>query len=386
MSIMRTITVSFVAFALASAAWAQAPALKPATKPASKPTAPASADAKQGAGDAAAKQRQVFILKQSGMVGVGLRAAEMEKVEKAADKFGPGQIIVLHINSGGGLVTEADEIDKVLNRVREKHRLVAWIEEAISAAAVTAMHCREMYFMNLGSLGSATMFSGDKSIEGAQLEAWLRRISEIAEAGGRNGHIAKCMVYSPLVVSYTRDPKTGKVTFFEDGSGEKMLSDEKDNLTLTADQAFDCGFSQGTANTQEELFEKMQLKPGTFVVNEEGRKIGETWEKTLANAEKQRRVIMQDWNLAGDGVKGLAKRIELCKKMQDVWKRAEPVAMGYEGGGPLFPPDVEGVAGDLFEKFGSGDASKSKLAIEAIDRVIKEYQRKMAEAKKSGDN
>jgi membrane-bound ClpP family serine protease len=386
MSIMRTITICVVAFALASAAWAQTPALNPATKPAPKTTAPASADAKQGAGDAAAKQRQVFILKQSGMVGVGLRAAEMEKVEKAADKFGPGQIIVLHINSGGGLVTEADEIDTVLNRVREKHRLVAWIEEAISAAAVTAMHCREIYFMNLGSLGSATMFSGHESIQGAQLEAWLRRIAEISEAGGRNGHIAKCMVYSPLVVSYTRDPKTGKVTFFEDGSGEKMLSDEKDNLTLTADQALDCGFSQGTANTQEELFEKMQLKPGTFVVNEEGRKIGQTWEKTLANAEKQRRVIMQDWDLAGDGVKGLAKRIELCKKMQDVWNRAEPVAMGYEGGGPLLPPEVEAVAADLFEKFQLDDVSKSKLAIEAIDRVIKEYQRKIAEAKKSGDN
>jgi hypothetical protein len=380
MNNMHRFTGSFLLALVASVATAQSPA--PTTKPAPK-TAPAAA-AKQGAGDAAAKQRQVFILKQSGMVGVGLRAAEMEKVEKAADKFGPGQIIVLHINSGGGLVTEADEIDKVLNRVREKHRLVAWIEEAISAAAVTAMHCREIYFMNLGSLGSATMFAGDKSAEGAQLEAWLRRISEISEAGGRNGHLAKCMVYSPLVVSYTRDPKTGKVTFFEDGSGEKMLSDEKDNLTLTADQALDCGFSQGTANTEAELFEKMQLKPGTFAVNDEGRKIGEGWEKTLASAEKQRRTIMQDWGLAGDGTKGLAKRIELCKKMQDVWKRAEPVAMGYEGGGPLFPPGVEELASDLVEKFQSG-GNKSKLAIEAIDRVIKDYQRKLAEAKKSGD-
>jgi hypothetical protein len=383
MNNMHRFTGSFLLALVAAVATAQSPA--PTTKPAPKtaPAAPAAA-AKQGAGDAAAKQRQVFILKQSGMVGVGLRAAEMEKVEKAADKFGPGQIIVLHINSGGGLVTEADEIDEVLNRVREKHRLVAWIEEAISAAAVTAMHCREIYFMNLGSLGSATMFAGDKSAEGAQLEAWLRRISEISEAGGRNGHLAKCMVYSPLVVSYTRDPKTGKVTFFEDGSGEKMLSDEKDNLTLTADQALDCGFSQGTANTEAELFEKMQLKPGTFAVNDEGRKIGAGWEKTLASAEKQRRTIMQDWGLAGDGTKGLAKRIELCKKMQDVWKRAEPVAMGYEGGGPLFPPGVEELASDLVEKFQSG-GNKSKLAIEAIDRVIKDYQRKLAEAKKSGD-
>jgi membrane-bound ClpP family serine protease len=375
--------VTAVSVALASAAcWAQAPA-KTGSRPASK--APVAQAEAQGAGDEAAKPRQVFILYQAGMVGVGLRAAEMEKVEKAADKFGPGQIVILHINSGGGLVTEADEIDAVLNRIREKHRLVAWIEEAISAAAVTALHCREIYFEKVGAMGSATMFSGDKSIEGAQLEAWLRRISEIAEACGRNGHVAKCMVYSPLVVSYTRDPKTGKITYFEDGNGEVMLSDAKDNLTLTAEQALGCGYSNGTANTQEDLFELMQLKPGTFVVNEDGRRIGEGWQKTVKNAETQRRTITQDWNVAGDGIKGLARRIELCKKMQDVWKRAEPVAMGYEGGGPLFPPEVETVARDLFDNFQKPGADKTKIAIEAIDRVIKEYQRKLAEAKKSGD-
>ena len=385
MSRMHRVIVSFAVAVLSSAAWAQAPAPKPA--PAAKPAPKAATDGKKkGAGDEAAKQKQVFILYQSGMVGVGLRAAEMAKVEKAADKFGPGQIIVLHINSGGGLVTEADEIDTVLNRIREKHRLVAWIEEAISAAAVTALHCREIYFEKVGSMGSATMFAGAKSIEGAQLDAWLRRISEIAEACGRNGHVAKCMVYSPLVVSYTRDPKTGKVTYFEDGSGEKMLSDAKDNLTLTAAQALDCGYSNGTANNEKELFELMQLQPGSFVVNDDGKRIGDGWRKTLESAEKQRRQIMQDWNLATEDVKGMAKRIDLCKKMQDVWRRAEPVAMGYEGGGPLFPPDVEKLAPDLVERFGGMGGDKTKLAVEAIDRVIKEYQRMLAELRKSGDN
>ena len=111
------------------------------SKPAAPAAAPSGGTAAKGT-EASKAARQIFILPQSGMVGVGLRAAEMEKVEKAADKFGPGQIIVLRINSPGGLVTEADEIDKVLNRVREKHRLVAWLEEAISAAAVMALHCR----------------------------------------------------------------------------------------------------------------------------------------------------------------------------------------------------------------------------------------------------
>ena len=376
----RLAFVASFTLALGSAALAQGTGTKPVA-PASTPAAAKSPASTAGTGEAG-KQRQVFILPQSGMVGVGLRAAEMEKVEKAADKFGPGQIVVLRINSPGGLVTEADEIDKVLNRLREKHRLVAWLEEAISAAAVTAMHCREIYFMNLGSMGSATMFSGDKSATGAQLDAWLRRISEIAEAGGRNGHVAKCMVYSPLVVSYTRDPKTGKVTFYPDASGEKMLSDEKDNLTLTADQALDCGYSNGTANTEAELFEKMQLKPGTFVVNEEGRKIGEGWKKTLESCERQRKSLQQDWSLAGDDPKGLAKKIQICKQMQDIWRKAEPVAMGYEGGGPLMPEEAVGLSPDLIEKFQSSGANKSKLACEALDRLIKELQRQIAELKK----
>ena len=373
---IRIASIAAFAVSLAPLAHAQGTPAKPST------AAAAAADTKPAGAGESAKQRQVFILPQSGTVGVGLRAAEMEKVEKAADKFGPGQIIVLRINSPGGLLTEVDKINVVLNRVREKHRLVAWLEEAISAAAVTAMHCREIYFMNLGSMGSATAYAGDKSMTGPQLDAWLKRISEIAEAGGRNGQVAKCMVYSPLVVSYTRDPKTKKVTFFPDASGEKMLSDDKDNLTLTADQALDCGYSNGTANTEAELFALMQLQPGAYAVNEEGRKIGEGWRKSLESAERQRKSLQQDWSLAGDDAKGLQKRVQICKQMQDIWRKAEPVAMGYDGGGPLMPEEAVGLAPDLLEKFQSPDANRVKLACELLDRLIKDYQRQIADLKK----
>jgi ATP-dependent protease ClpP protease subunit len=356
-------------------------------------TAPRSPNSKQlesapstAAGDAKAKPRQVFIVPMEGMVGAGLRHDEMVKVEQEADKYGNGQIIVLKINSGGGSVTEGDRIVRTLERVREKHRLVAWLEEAISGAAFTAMNCPEIYFMKVGTMGSITKFSGDGSggqvsASGRDLEAWIERVAEVAEGGGHNGQVGRAMVYSPIVVSYTKDPRTGKVTFYADATGEVMLSDEGDNLTLNADNALDCGYSNGTADTEEELFKAMQLVPGTYEVNAKGREIGDNWLKTLERAKKQRRDITQDLGLLGNDPAAIAKRIKLYRQMQDLWRRALPVAEGMEGGGPFIPPEAEDLAGDLFEKYGTAP-DRSKIAIEAIDRCIKEWQKRLAEARK----
>jgi len=387
----RSLCATLFSFALSAVAAAQTtPPAKPAAGASTPaPTAKAADKGAKGAGDAVKKPRQVFILSQKGMVGAGLRHEEMEKVEAEADKFGPGQIIILRINSGGGSVTEGDRISKSLSRIREKHRLVAWLEEAISGAAFTAMHCPEIYFMKIGTMGSITKFSGDgsggqKSAEGADLQAWIERVAEVAEGGGRNGQVGRAMVYSPIVVSYTKDPKTGKVTFFPDKSGEVVLSDEKDNLTFNADRAMDCGYINGVADTPEELFAAMQLAPGTYEVNDAGKRISEQWDRTLEKAKKQRTEIEQDMRLAGDpSVKSLQKRIQLYKQMQDIWKKALPVAEGIEGGGPLLPPGAEELGSDLVEKYMvAGSDLKPKLACEIIDRCIKDLQKQLAAAKK----
>jgi len=381
--------------ALSAAAAAQTtPPAKPGAGPATTAPAAKAADkaadkSTKTAGDAVKKPRQVFILSQKGMVGAGLRHEEMDKIEAEADKFGPGQIIILRINSGGGSVTEGDRISRSLSRIREKHRLVAWLEEAISGASFTAMHCPEIYFMKIGTMGSITKFSGDgsggqKSAEGADLQAWIERVAEVAEAGGRNGQVGRAMVYSPIVVSYTKDPKTGKVTFFPDKSGEVMLSDEKDNLTFNADRAVDCGYINGVADTTDELFAAMQLAPGTYEVNDAGKRISDQWDRTLEKAKKQRTEIEQDMRLASDpGVKSLQKRIQLYKQMQDIWKKALPVAEGIEGGGPLLPPGAEELGSDLVEKYMvAGSDLKPKIACEIIDRCIKDLQKQLAAAKK----
>ncbi len=385
--------------ALATGAFGQTKPTTPSdTNPAKSPVAPTSKSTPKTS-DAASKEvktdiakvgatekdtrRQVFILPLGGMVGVGLRHQEMEKIEKEADKFGPGQIIVIRINSGGGLVTEGDQIAESLSRMRDKHRVVAWIEEAISGAAFTAMHCREIYFMKTGSLGSITMFAGDKSAQGKELEAWIERVGDVSEGAGRNRQVGRCMVYSPLVVSYTKDKKTGKVTFFDNDSGEHMLSDDKDNLTFTEDVALDCGFSQGTADTEEELFKIMQLKPNSYVVNSVGKKVGDTWDKTISDSKKAKSRLLTEWDIKGasqgEAVQ-IANRIKLLDEMLRLWEKCEPVAMGYEGGGPLIPAEAQQYE-DLFAGFQSAKV-KAPIVKTAFERLKKELQQKLSDMRK----
>ena len=137
--IANALCATLCALALAAPAFAQsAPAGKPGSQQGSpakgapqgtstpaqgstkKSPAPASKSGKASSGkkatdpaqaDAASAERpktQVFVLPLEGTVGVGLRNEEMEKLEKIADTFGPGQIFIIRINSNGGLVIEGD--------------------------------------------------------------------------------------------------------------------------------------------------------------------------------------------------------------------------------------------------------------------------------------
>ena len=103
-----------------------------------------------------ANQPGVFVLPLKNTVGTYIRHEEMEAIAEEADKYGPGQIIVLILDTPGGSVTETEKIHEVLMKIKKRHRLVAWIKEAISAGCAIALHCDEIYFMKEGSAGAMT--------------------------------------------------------------------------------------------------------------------------------------------------------------------------------------------------------------------------------------
>ena len=286
----------------------------------------------------------VFLLPLSGTLGIGLRHQEIEKIAEEADKYGPGQIIVLLIDSPGGLVIEGDKISASINRIKKNHRVVAWVREAISGGAFTALHCDENYYMSFGALGAITMFAGQTAASGAELQAWLQRCADVAEAGGRNKYVVQAMIHAPLMVSYDRDEETGRITYYNTLEGEYDLSDEVNNLTLNASNALHSGYSQGTADTEEELAKLMQLPEWKEAGNGVGRRIHDSWQRTVEQAQEEVPKLVQRLNFKGSGTGDpavvLGTRIQILQEILRWYDRCYPVCV-YEVGLPRDPEPLK---------------------------------------------
>lgn len=316
----------------------------PAATTGPRPESPAPSRGAEAGGAAAPSANSewpgVFYLPLSGTLGIGMRHDEIEAIGREADKYGPGQIIVLHIDSPGGLVIEGDRVSATINRIKKNHRVVAWIKEAISGGAFTALHCDENYYMSYGALGAITMFAGQTSISGPQLQAWLERCGEVAEAGGRHRYVVQCMIHAPLVCSYDRCEETGKVTYYNTKQGKYLLSDESNNLTLNASNALHSGYSQGTADSVEELAALMQLPEWKEAAGGVGRKIHDDWQRVVKQAQQELPKLVQRLNYQGSGSGDptvvLGARISLLEQIIRWYDRCYPVAV-YEVGLPQDP-------------------------------------------------
>ena len=276
-----------------------------------------------------APKRGVFFLPWEGQVGTLARHESIEAIAKEADKYGPGQIIVLHINSPGGLVIEGDEISETLLDIKRRHRVVAWIKKAISAGAFTALHCDEIYFEKVGAMGSAVMFAGQKSIEGAQLAAWVKDFGDVAEAGGRNRIPAECMITRTKMASYDKDPETDEITWYANMQGEHAISNNEQVLTLNAGNALHSGYIDGVASTEEELAVLLDLEEW-YEVSDYGRNEHERWHRLCERCKKDVQRIGRDLELKPE------RRLVLLEQLLAWYSRCEPVMLydlGSPGGG-----------------------------------------------------
>lgn len=301
----------------------------------------AAADSKTGTAIAAAPpaKRTIFIMPWEGTVGEGARHDEIEAIGKEADKIGPHQIIILEVISPGGLVTEGDEIDATLMDLKKRHRVIAWIKEAISAAAFTSLHCDEIYFQRVGTLGAITMFAGTKSIEGAELDAWQKKVGDVTEVGGRNRWVGEAMVTNAPLLSYDRD-ENGNIKWYNTLEGKYPLSDAIQNLTLNADIAMHCKFADGIANNPDELIALLHLNKEDVVISPVGYKIHKDWQALLEDCKEQKPKIIRDaMNPAGsDNVAQIGSQIKAIKQLILWWDKCAP-CMQLDG--PQVPPKEE---------------------------------------------
>lgn len=279
-----------------------------------------------------AKIKGVFLLPMEGMVGESFRHEEIQAIGKEADKYGPGQIIVLLFKSGGGSVIEAELAHNAVMELRKRHRVVAWIEEAISAAAATAIACDEIYFRTDGVLGAMTAFNAGngQSLQGEKLKSWMELCGRFMEDGGRSKYIAWAMIDDVAVVSYDKDSATGKVTWYNDKTGAHVLSDEKTNLVFTSSLATECNFSDGTADSGADLARLLDL-PEWKLVSDYGTKMQADLMKTIAKAKEEVPLLSQRYGMVqgGSAVETIGKRIAILEQLIRWWDRCPFVTGQY---------------------------------------------------------
>lgn len=191
-------------------------------------------------------------------VGIQISADAWRRAVPMLEKDGVTDVVV-RINSGGGLLLELERFLEVYEKeYKPRFRTVAWVESAISAAAMSPWCLEEFYFLPEGNIGACTGFSGRlNAIKGLQLELVLMQMEEASKQGKRNPLIMRAMqIQQPL--SATIDPVTGQVEWFPDTkTGEIIVNPDGQVLTLTAGEAIRLKFGKAIAATPDELVRAM---------------------------------------------------------------------------------------------------------------------------------
>lgn len=198
------------------------------------------------------------------MVGTYMAAGitrDCVKMLKALPENERPEVLVLEIDSGGGSLAEVEPLSDLIHKeLKKDFRVVAWIESAISAAAMTAVNCEEMIMKKQGHIGGAVAYMGGGiSAQGAQLQQILKLGQMLAERGKYNADMIIAM-QMPWDLSVDIDEDANSVIWYNNLSGETVLNygnlaHHQNILTLNSEEAKKFKVSIGTADTKDDVAE-----------------------------------------------------------------------------------------------------------------------------------
>lgn len=180
----------------------------------------------------------VYVLPIEGTIEKGLTEM-LKKAFSEAESQGAG-LIVLEIDSPGGFINAAEDIEKLLQQ--QKMPVIAYVTGgALSAGALIAFSADELIMAPGTTIGAAEPRVGTEKADEKIVSAWSGRMAaRAARAAEKNGRdpeqaaeLARGMVDADLAIPGVVE--AGKL------------------LTLTDRQAYELGLSDGTAATLEEL-------------------------------------------------------------------------------------------------------------------------------------
>jgi hypothetical protein len=187
--------------------------------------------------------------------------------------------IVLSIDSGGGYVTVMKSlIERVLDEQRKRSvRLIAWPENAGSAAAILSLACREIVVTSTTRMGAAIAVDADgeqapgpRNAMEQKMLAWETALTQLVhEHTGRDTLPQRAMEDASLRVWFhpARQAFRDQPPTTPDGDGWVALDENQHApLVLTGDQLRQIKFAlPNPANHEDDLLMSIGLTPETSV-------------------------------------------------------------------------------------------------------------------------
>jgi len=239
-------------------------------------------------------------------VGLFMNAGALRRSVELAAKAEP-DIIVLVVNSPGGALLEVEKLSDVIHKeMKKNYRVVAWIESAISAAAMTSFNCEEMYMTDQGNIGAAVAFvqtgpGQTQAAQGADLEQILALGAELSRRGKRNPLILRAMqVFMDLSCDIDDN---GIITWRDDDKGEYVVNRKERILTLNSIDSVKYGVARGIANSKDELMKVMGVTEWAEV-GQAGEEYQQQFRKNVATVQARTNELLAKFDLALQAASG----------------------------------------------------------------------------------
>lgn len=175
-------------------------------------------------------------------------------------------IILLHMNTYGGTVLDADSMrTKVLN---SKIPVFVFIDNnAASAGALISIACDSIYMREGANMGAATVVNETGQAMPDKYQSYMRSIMRsTAEAQGKDTVVSG----SDTLIEWRRDPKIAEAMVDPDVYIKGIIDSGK-VLTMTPTEAIKNGFCEGVRKDVQEVIEKAGIQ------NYEIREYQPTW-------------------------------------------------------------------------------------------------------------
>lgn len=221
--------------------------------------------------------RGVFNAANLHTVGNNISEGEFAVMMGLAQERNP-EAVVLALDSPGGRVEEMDEIvDQILEAQTGSNstRVVAWVELGGSAAALTALSCREIIMKPHGRMGSATMVYGDGTevpeaeTAGEHKNAAMReaRRRQVAAITNRPAELQLAMEKPGELLWH--HPEHGFATTMKSTTDGWTSYDDSTSapLALAAHECVKLGVAKGIAADIQGVFDLLEISPEAKVID-----------------------------------------------------------------------------------------------------------------------